>query len=261
MAYDKLVDSAQLDTDLTSVADAIRTKGGTSGQLQFPSGFVDAIDAIETGGGGFSAEEIFSGLQPSGTVDVTMAHNIPDRGCCFRSQLAHLTLRMGDHTIGSSGVSDNANLLSVKIIWPNTFNRALATYTVSRNVKMKTLVIAGKILSSNQSFRDNSVVEAVDIDQCGSIANNSFLNNRSMATLIIRSTTLTTLSTTGAFGSTPFASGGAGGTLYVPASLVSQYTQATNWSTILGYANNQILPIEGSIYETQYADGTPIPTT
>lgn len=26
----------------------------------------------------------------------------------------------------------------------------------------------------------------------------------------------------------------------------------------LGYANNQILPIEGSIYETKYADGTPI---
>lgn len=39
-------------SDLTSVADAIRTKGGTSGQLQFPGGFVDAIDAIPTGGGG-----------------------------------------------------------------------------------------------------------------------------------------------------------------------------------------------------------------
>lgn len=37
--------------DLTSVADAIRAKGGTSGQLQFPSGFVDAVEAIETGGG------------------------------------------------------------------------------------------------------------------------------------------------------------------------------------------------------------------
>lgn len=38
-------------SDLTSVADAIRTKGGTSGQLQFPGGFVDAVEAIETGGG------------------------------------------------------------------------------------------------------------------------------------------------------------------------------------------------------------------
>lgn len=51
MAVDKLVDSTQLDADLTSVANAIRTKGGTSAQLAFPAGFVDAIDAIETGGG------------------------------------------------------------------------------------------------------------------------------------------------------------------------------------------------------------------
>ena len=51
MALDKLVDSSQLDTDLTSVANAIRTKGGTSGLLAFPKGFVDAVQAIETGGG------------------------------------------------------------------------------------------------------------------------------------------------------------------------------------------------------------------
>lgn len=52
MALDKLVDSAQLDSDLTSVANAIRAKGGTSAQLAFPAGFVDAVEAIETGGGG-----------------------------------------------------------------------------------------------------------------------------------------------------------------------------------------------------------------
>ena len=37
------------DTDLGSVADAIRTKGGTSANLQFPSGFVSAIQNIQTG--------------------------------------------------------------------------------------------------------------------------------------------------------------------------------------------------------------------
>lgn len=49
MSVDKLVDSTQLDTDLTSVANAIRTKGGTSGQLAFPDGFVSAIQAISGG--------------------------------------------------------------------------------------------------------------------------------------------------------------------------------------------------------------------
>lgn len=37
-------------TDLTSVADAIRTKGGTSESLSFPDGFVTAIGNIPTGG-------------------------------------------------------------------------------------------------------------------------------------------------------------------------------------------------------------------
>ena len=42
------------DTDLTAVANAIRTKGGTSEQLTYPDGFVSAIEAIKAGGGGSS---------------------------------------------------------------------------------------------------------------------------------------------------------------------------------------------------------------
>ena len=52
MSVDKLVDSTQLDADLTSVANAIRTKGGTSAQLAFPADFVSAIAAIPSGGSG-----------------------------------------------------------------------------------------------------------------------------------------------------------------------------------------------------------------
>lgn len=40
--------------DLVSVADAIRAKGGTSEALTFPGGFVDAVNAIQTGGNGES---------------------------------------------------------------------------------------------------------------------------------------------------------------------------------------------------------------
>lgn len=38
------------DTSLGSVADAIRTKGGTSAPLEYPQGFIDAIGAISGGG-------------------------------------------------------------------------------------------------------------------------------------------------------------------------------------------------------------------
>lgn len=67
MAVDKLVDSTQLDSDLTSVANAIRTKGGTSAQLAFPAEFVSAIEAISGGGGGLET------LLASGTHTVTSA--------------------------------------------------------------------------------------------------------------------------------------------------------------------------------------------
>ena len=47
MAYRKVNDDS-----LATVADAIRAKGGTTEPLAFPDGFVSAISAIQTGGGG-----------------------------------------------------------------------------------------------------------------------------------------------------------------------------------------------------------------
>lgn len=49
MANYKFVDADQLDEDLASVADRIRSKGGTTSPLAFPDGFNTAIDAISTG--------------------------------------------------------------------------------------------------------------------------------------------------------------------------------------------------------------------
>ena len=59
MALDKLVDSAQLDADLTTVANAIRTRGGTSDTLSFPSGMASAVLAIPSEGGGGTAGFVY----------------------------------------------------------------------------------------------------------------------------------------------------------------------------------------------------------
>jgi hypothetical protein len=53
MAEYKIVDAKQLETDLTSVADTIRSKGGTSDALAWPEGFIAAIEDIETEGGSY----------------------------------------------------------------------------------------------------------------------------------------------------------------------------------------------------------------
>lgn len=46
------------DTDLKAVADAIRTKAGSTAQLSFPDGFVTAVNGIQTGGGGGARDYI-----------------------------------------------------------------------------------------------------------------------------------------------------------------------------------------------------------
>lgn len=58
MALDKVVDSAALDAGMTSVANAIRAKGGTAEPLAWPGGFAAAIAAIEIGTGGVSLADV-----------------------------------------------------------------------------------------------------------------------------------------------------------------------------------------------------------
>lgn len=96
-----------------------------------------------------------------------------------------------------------------------------------------------------------------------------FDGDTNLDTLILRVPAIVGLSNINTFQSTPFASGGTGGTIYIPKVLYDHlgdgtaldYQSATNWSTLHGYGTITWAKIEGSIYETQYADGTPIPTT
>ena len=66
-------------SDLVSVANAIRTKGGTSEALVFPDGFVSAVQAIQAGGGGGSIEPFTKII--SGTItfaEATTAFQLPE---------------------------------------------------------------------------------------------------------------------------------------------------------------------------------------
>ena len=65
-----MADYKVTDTELISIANAIRTKGGTQAQLEFPTGFVSAVQAIPTGGGANLQEK-------TATVNGTV---LPDQG-------------------------------------------------------------------------------------------------------------------------------------------------------------------------------------
>ena len=103
-----------------------------------------------------------------------------------------------------------------------------------------------------------TMLNRVDFGTPDRIAGQMFYNDSVLNVIILRASSVVTLASQNALNNTPFASGGSGGTLYVPSALISSYQSATNWSTILGYATNSIQAIEGSQYENYYADGTPI---
>lgn len=110
--------------------------------------------------------------------------------------------------------------------------------------------------TSGTPFR-NSNVESIIFEMITNIGQNFFRDAPKLTDLVIRTDSVCTLVNINAFDNTPFASNGTGGTLYIKKSLydhlgdgtADDYQSATNWSVILAYTNNQILPIEGSPYE------------
>ena len=75
MATYKVVDAEQLNADMSSVADSIRTKGGTTDALAWPDGYKTAIDSIPAGGGAPSLQSKSVTYTANGTATIT-----PDEG-------------------------------------------------------------------------------------------------------------------------------------------------------------------------------------
>lgn len=113
-----------------------------------------------------------------------------------------------------------------------TANYALANCTSLENVYLP------KATSLTQySFQNCTKLKKLDFPLVRSISNDVFSGCSKLDTLILRSSTMCTLSNVDAFTNTPIAKGT--GFVYVPDELVDSYKAATNWST---YAA-QIKPI------------------
>lgn len=118
MSADKLVDSTQLDSDLTSVANAIRTKGGTSASLTFPSDFVSAINAISGGGG---STLIAKSITANGTYNAT-----DDSADGYSSVTVNVSTGGGGLTFESGTYEPSADTTGEKILFANTHSEAPA---------------------------------------------------------------------------------------------------------------------------------------
>lgn len=122
MANYKLCNSDQLDSDLTTVAEAIRSKGGTSDKLEFPSGYKTAIEAISTG---------ITVQKKTGTASI--GSNI---GCGFKPDVVLLTYNKREnkytYVAGIDFAAINNDNACVSM-WASADNYDLYDFYVSRN--------------------------------------------------------------------------------------------------------------------------------
>lgn len=213
--------------DVTNYASAeitVNVSGGSSVTAQdlfdgtFPTGDVTITNKTTVGTSLYGNTAITSFSSPS----ITQFRTANAFYGCTALKTVSLT---GAITQNQSNMWQNCtNLESIEM--PN-YNTTLGTY----------------------SFGGCSKLEFADLGKCSQIMANCFNGASSLTKIVLRRTSVCTLQNVSAFSNTPFKSGGTGGTIYVPSSLISSYQSASNWSTINGYGTITWAAIEGSEYE------------
>lgn len=256
---------------LTATADAIRTKSGSQATIEFDNntGFKDAVDAIPSGG--WTDNDWFNPEKPTG--DLVTNYNYTADNAKYYYLLYNRVGITGVTFTETLYIPDSifkgcSNLVFVKA--PKAFSLGANTF---QGTKLQYAVFPSARRVYTESLQGLSTLLACDFGGTigsgdGFIRRNALSKCTVMNVLVLRSSNIWPLSYTNVFDDTPFASGKSGGTLYVPADLVSSYQSTTNWSTVLAYANNQIKSIESTHTDLNapidltlyYADGTLIPT-
>lgn len=158
MAFDKVVDSAKLDTAMTYTAGRIRAKTGDTNQIAWDSakGFGNAIDAITSGGGNpfevFESLESFA-LSNNSTITELVA-NIPDVTSLSRSfasarltPLTRIELTVSDKLTSISSMFGNRAVHGLtEIVFKGNFSKvksvleAFACGGTGKNTVLKKIV-------------------------------------------------------------------------------------------------------------------------
>lgn len=108
--------------------------------------------------------------------------------------------------------------------------KAIGAYAFRQCTSLTSVIFPAATSVAYNAFYGCSKLSSVDLPSAENIGSNAFSECRALKTLILRkSDTICTLSSTGAFNSTPINSGI--GHIYVPSALIETYKTATNWYT------------------------------
>ena len=184
---------------LTTVANAIRERAGTSEPLVFPEGFKSAIEEIPD-----SFSERLAGT-------ITEYSNDKATYIC-------------DSSFAGCNKLVKANM-------PNVVDMGALAFQSCFELRQVNLDSAKLI--SLQAFAQNFALPKLRLPSVESISDGAFLNCHSLVTLTISNESVVcSLSNTDAFMNTPMTGhNGKTGYIYVPRALVNSYKAATNWST------------------------------
>lgn len=239
MANNPYVNKVQLadGTTLIDISDTTAIASDVAQGKYFYTLAGQKVQGTATGGGGIDINDLVMGTQPAGDVTLETATTIA--GYAFRSY--------------SLVTSVHAKAVT-----------SFAAYAF-QYCTVPVIVSEKGTSGGNNVFVHAEQLAKVDLNHTGSFSTNCFRYCYRLREMIMRKTGSVTTASAGTAVSTDNALSATanapviGGAIYVPKNLLANYKTATNWSTLYGKAYNMFLPIEGSIYETQYADGVAIP--
>lgn len=208
------------------------TQNGTT--TEDVTNYASAEITVNVPSSSLSWDDIASGAQPSGAIDLGSATSVKDYFSYWNTRATEWTCTGNSVTyIGQNAFRNNTYLKEIH--FPNLESMSTSGWVCHTCTRL----------------------EIADLGKVATIRPNMFNSCANLTTLILRGTTRTALEQVASFNGTPFASGGSGGTIYIPEDLYnhlgdgssSDYKAGTNWSTLDGYGTITWAKLEGSAYE------------
>lgn len=260
---------------LTAIADAIRGKTGKTEEMTLDQ-MVTEIDGIQTGGGGDTTNEdmllsgeltdytndrvktignavfygnktlvnvsfpnlesvttnyVFEGCEKLKVINMPSLRILTSAGFCRNCKALEL-INFNSLEQGSGG-EQFRNCTSLKSARLPRFKSGTVSFWDCTNLEFYD---GGKELTNEESETHNTYLP--DFENCANLK-----------IVILRHKKLVPINRLTHISGTPFASGGTGGTAYVPQALIESYQTATNWSTLYAAGTCTFVAIEGSEYE------------
>lgn len=261
------------DTELTLIADAIRTKGGTSASLTYPAGFVSAIENIPSGGGGGSAEDIIRRHQSEISYDVS---EIGDYAFYGYSTLTNVSfsqcVTIGQAAFNNCSYIELISFPECTSIGRSAFAWAFKYYYSTSGGPLyfpkceyigygaftytgfSSIILPECMMLDSSAFTNCSYLTSIELPKCLIVGENAFYGCCNLTSLSLPNCTniynyafrnCTKLKSVFLLGSSVATlsssyafSSTAYAYIYVPSSLVTTYKKAANWSKLSTYIRN-----------------------